>query len=120
LIELGRYDIVGLSEVAKSDVYETAIDEQWPQQFGFVRGTTGRSDKLLIMFNCEKFDRVASADMDEAGGVKFNNGRHRAPLYVRLKDRSNGQELIVIQNHLVGPSDTRRSGAGPDRGPFRR
>ena len=50
--------------------------------------------------------------MDEAGGVKLNDGRHRAPLYVRLKDRGNGQELIVILNHLArGDADFREQQA---------
>ena len=65
-------------------------------------------DRLLLCVDSSKFDLVESADMQEAGGVKVNDGHHRSPLYVRLRDKSNGQELIVIQNHLArGDADFR-------------
>ena len=106
LIELGRYDIVGLSEVADPEPYEIAINKEWSSGYHFIRGYTGvnngrEPDRLMLCINSSKFDLVESADMQETGGVKLNDGRHRAPLYARLRDKENGKELIVVLNHLA-------------------
>ena len=67
----------------------------------------------MVVYDQTKFNLVESADMQEAGGVVLNNGRHRAPLYVRLKDKSNDQELVVIHNHLArGDAEFRTQQAG--------
>ena len=101
LIALGRYNIIGLSEVAKPEIYEQAISRNWPDRYGYIRGRSGRGDKLQILYDKIQFDHVGSAEMDEANGIKLNDGNQRAPLYARLKDRSNDQELIVVLNHLA-------------------
>jgi hypothetical protein len=103
LVGFGHYDIIGLSDVGKPDVYEQAMNPNRTNlyRYGFVRGTTGDCDSLLLIYDKTRFDLVESADIQEAGGVVLQNGSHCAPLYVRLKDRSDGQELIVIQNHLA-------------------
>lgn len=101
LVDLGRYDIIGLSKVGKPEVYEQAMNQNWPRRYGFVRGTTGNSDSLLLIYDKTKFELVESAEIREAGGVLLNNGRHRAPLYVRLEECFQKQPLIVILNHLA-------------------
>jgi len=32
---------------------------------------------------------------------KYNNGTHRSPLYVRLRERESGFEFIFMTNHLA-------------------
>ncbi len=100
LVQVGQYDIIGLSGVPQPEVYEKAIDKKWPLQYGFVRGDTGSSDRLWVMFNREKFELLESSGIQEVGGVVLNGGKHCTPLVVRLKDRSEGRDLIVLQVHL--------------------
>jgi hypothetical protein len=106
LIDLGRYDIIGLSEVDDPEPYVDAITQVLPDDFDFIRGKTGinngrEDDRLLLCVDNTKFELIAFDDIDEAGGVTFNDGRHRAPLYVRIKDRNTKQEIIVLLNHLA-------------------
>ena len=106
LIELGHYDVVGLSEVEVPEAYEQAMTEKWPDQFQYIRGLTGANedredDHLWLAFNTEKFNLVNSQEMKEIGGFMFDDGRHRVPLYVRLKDKTNAQEVVFVMNHLA-------------------
>ncbi len=39
--------------------------------------------------------------MTELGGFIFDDGHHRVPLYSRLQDKTNGQEVVFVMNHLA-------------------
>jgi endonuclease/exonuclease/phosphatase family metal-dependent hydrolase len=44
---------------------------------------------------------------------ELNNGNHRSPIYVRLKERSTGFEFVFMTNHLArGKSELRQQQAG--------
>ena len=106
LVELGEYDVIGLSEVDTPEAYEASLSKKWPNRYQFVRGLTGvnedrENDHLFVAFNTEKFSLVNSEEMKEIGGFVFDDGHHRVPLYVRLKDKANGQEVVFIQNHFA-------------------
>ncbi len=106
LVELGPYDVIGLSEVDQPETFELAINNKWPDQYRFIRGLSGANedredDHLWMAFNREKFDLVENEEMKEVGGFVFDDGHHRVPLYVRLKDRNNGQEVVFLVNHLA-------------------
>lgn len=106
LVELGEYDLIGLSEVNVPEAYEEAINKKWPDRYQFVRGLTGANedredDHLWIGFDTETFELVDSQEMKEISGFVFDDGHHRVPLYVRLKDKSNGQEVVFLMNHFA-------------------
>ena len=106
LVELGQYDVIGLSEVDEPEAFEQSITEKWPERYQYVRGLTGvnedrEDDHLFMAFDTEKFELVNSVEMKEVEGFVFDDGHHRAPLYVRLKDKANGQEVVFIMNHLA-------------------
>lgn len=106
LVELGQYDVIGLSEVEVPEAYEQSLSKKWPDRYQWIRGLTGANedredDHLWIAFNADKFDLVNSEEMKEVGGFVFDDGHHRVPLYVRLKDKNNGQEVVFIMNHLA-------------------
>lgn len=109
LVELGMYQVIGLSEVHVPEAYEQAISKKWPDRYEFVRGLSGTNeeredDHLWLAFDSQVFSLVDSQEMKEAGGFVFDDGHHRVPLYVRLKDNANGQEVVFLMNHL-GRSD---------------
>ncbi len=106
LVALGEYDVVGLSEVDVPEAYEEAFVKKWPDRYQFIRGLTGTNedredDHLWMAFDTEDFDLVTSQEMKEVGGFVFDDGHHRVPLYVRLRDKANGQEVVFIMNHFA-------------------
>ena len=103
---LGEYDVVGLSEVDVPEAYEEAFVKKWPDRYQFIRGLTGTNedredDHLWMAFDTVDFDLVTSQEMKEVGGFVFDDGHHRVPLYVRLRDKANGQEVVFIMNHFA-------------------
>ena len=49
----------------------------------------------MILFNREKFELLEQKELHQ-----LNNGSHRSPFYVRLRDKRTKTELIVMTNHL--------------------
>lgn len=93
-------DLWGLSEVK---------DEQWAATFAksaqnargkafkAILGSTGRADRLLIMFNVERFKLIKSYELDDIN----IGGTLRAPLVVDLLDNETGIEFSFVVNHLA-------------------
>ena len=48
--------------------------------------------------------------MAKHDGYTLNNGTHRSPLYVRVKDRDTSLEFIVMTNHLAHGNTDLRTG----------
>ena len=106
LVELGSFTVVGLSEVDVPEAYEEALTKKWPERYQFIRGLSGTNqdradDHLWLAFDTQVFSLVGSDEMKEIGGFVFDDGRHRVPLHVRLKDKKNGQEVVFLMNHLA-------------------
>lgn len=99
LSELTGYDIYCLSEVRSGSFgrYAAACGTQ----FKSVNGETGRGDRLQIMFNSERFELLQQKELHYHGDFELNNGTHRSPLFVRLRERDSGTEFIVMTNHLA-------------------
>ncbi len=82
------------------------MEQKWPSRYRFIRGLTGinedrEDDHLWMAFDNEKFALVNSEEMTELDGFVFDDGHHRVPLYVRLRDRTNGQEVVFVMNHFA-------------------
>ena len=108
----------GLSEVDQPASFERAMEQKWPGRYRFIRGLTGinedrEDDHLWIAFDSEKFALVNSEEMTELGGFVFDDGHHRVPLYARLRDKMNGQEVVFLMNHLARRQAV-SSGSSPD------
>lgn len=99
LAEISRHDIYCLCEVNADnfDLYKTALGT------GFVSVTsqTGRADRLQIIFDSNRFELLQQKELDHYREHELNNGTHRSPLFVRLRDRESGVESIVMTNHLA-------------------
>ncbi|MCP4411091.1 MAG: hypothetical protein GY808_00735, partial [Gammaproteobacteria bacterium] len=99
IIEIDGCDIWGLSEVRNqgwANIFEVAAEDGENADFIQVLGTTGGADKLLIIFNSNKFDLVDSEELHDINV----SGTVRAPLVARLKIKSTGNEFYFMVNHL--------------------
>ena len=107
LRELTGYDIYCLCEVHADsfDRYTAAVGE------GFVslNSKTGRGDRMQISFNGNRFELLQGNELHRHGNHELNNGNHRSPLFVRLKDRRSGVQFIVMTNHLARASTELRT-----------
>ncbi|HXF63382.1 MAG TPA: SH3 domain-containing protein [Caldilineaceae bacterium] len=89
-------DIWGLSEVNAIDAeaFEFGAEEGEGADFDSLLGTTGGSDRLLLIWDAERFERLDGGEMREIG----ESGR--APLWAMLRERATQQTFIVMVNHL--------------------
>lgn len=99
LKDLTGYDIYCLSEVHADNFgkYTNAL----PTGFVSVNSSLGGGDRLQIIFNSNRFELLQQKELHDHGEYKLNNGNHRSPLFVRLKDRGSSIEFIVMTNHLA-------------------
>lgn len=108
--EMRNHDVVCLNEVSPANFnrYSDALGSK----FSSVESRTGRSDRLQILFDHERFELLQAAELDAYRDLELNNGTHRSPLFVRLRDRGFGVEFIVMTNHLArGNAELRRQQA---------
>lgn len=98
-------DIWALSEVLQVDAeaYEYGAAEGEGAEYEFLLGTTGGADRLLLIWDTERFEKTGQGELHEIalGG--------RAPLYVQLRNRRTLDEFIVMVNHLHRANATARS-----------
>lgn len=110
LSEFVKYDIVCLSEVSPKHFLDYA--EAVGPKFMAINGRTGREDSLQILVNNVRFEVLQTSELERYGDVVLNNGSHRSPLFVRLRDRTTGKEFIVMTNHLArGNAELRKQQA---------
>jgi hypothetical protein len=105
--EIDGCDIWGICEVENAQwaaVFEigTEIDEN--ADFKTILGSTGRTDKMQIIYNSGKFDLIKSYELHRIN-IK---GRVRAPLVAHLKSKSSGTEFLFIINHLYRSNNRAR------------
>ena len=97
-------DIWGLSEVNAIDAeaFEFGAEEGEGANYGSYLGTTGRADRLLLIWDDDRFDLVNSGQLTEIGQ------NARSPLWVQLKETATGLEFMVMVNHLHRSNDNTR------------
>ena len=106
LAELRGYDVYCLSEVDDDDfdTFRKAV----PEGFVAVNSNSGGGDRLQILFNGNRFESLEQKELSQHRNFELNNGNHRSPMYVRLKEKTAGVEFIVMVNHLArGKADLR-------------
>lgn len=112
LKHLGGYDVYALSEVSPDDfeIHAAALGSNYQS----IESKTGRSDRLQILFNTDRFELVRKQEMDHYRDYILNNETrtHRSPLMVHLRQRDTGVEFLVVANHLArGNEDLREKQA---------
>jgi len=110
--DIDACDIWGMCEVQDDSwaaQFEAAAEAGENANFDRVLGTTGGSDRLLIIYDADRFTRVGTqielSDINLGGNV-------RAPLVVHLKENSSSKEFLFMVNHLYrSKSDLRHQQA---------
>lgn len=93
------YDVICLSEVSQRNFerYASALLNEYHE----FHGKTGRADRLQIFVNQDRYDLLDNKELSQHREHILNTGNHRSPLFVRIKDKQSGQEMIVMTNHLA-------------------
>jgi endonuclease/exonuclease/phosphatase family metal-dependent hydrolase len=99
---LASYDdhnILCLSEVHPNDfaTFRQALGED----FASFESRSGNEDRLQILYDKTRFELLEQIELDRHGDYVLNNGGHRSPTAVRLKDRVSDKTFIVMVNHLA-------------------
>ncbi len=102
-----KVDIWGLSEVASEDDaerYEEAAEDGENADYELILGTTGRDDRLAIIYNTERLEKIS---VDELHWINIR-GRVRAPLVAKFRGKTTGKEFLFMVNHLFRGSASGR------------
>jgi len=99
------YDIIGLTEVnannASKYVRAVAVGEGAKNSanpiFNFRIGTTGGSDRMMIIWDAKRFDLIGETQEIH----ELSEGNHRAPFLGRFKLKNTDIEFIFMVNHLA-------------------
>ena len=95
----GRYDVYGFCEVLGqgwADRFKSALEESQEDEFAYVLGTTGGTDKVLVLYR--KSTLESAGVPEELMGMKEGGGR--APVVVPLCFRSAEKQFLFVMNHL--------------------
>lgn len=104
--QMSGVDIWGLSEVKASwkSPFELAAEDGETADFEPILGNTGGGDRLLIIYNTEKLERLGHEELHQ-----MNLGGHvRAPLVAHFRMRSTEDEFLFVVNHLYRSRADRR------------
>ncbi len=99
LSEFNTYDLYALSEVSPRHfkIFSSAVGDN----FTSLESRSGASDRLQIIFDKSRFELLELDEPQEIEGIKVNDGNHRSPLIVHLKDRRTGEEMLLTVVHLA-------------------
>jgi len=92
-------DLWGFSKVqgdAVAAALEAAAEHGENANFDRVLGTTRGGDRLLVVFNSGRFQKVAHFELSEIN----IEGRVRAPLVAHFREAPAGREFLFMVNHL--------------------
>jgi len=103
-------DIWGFSEVQNASwaqAFDSALTTSG-NDYETILGTTGGEDRLLIVFNSSRLERLSH---QELSAINIG-GTGRAPLVGHFRLRDGGQEFLFVVNHLFrGNANSRRQQA---------
>lgn len=100
-------DLWGLSEVNGDDdalLYETGAEVGEDTVFARVTGTTGGGDRLVALYDDDRFDLLSSGQLDEIN----IGGNVRASLVLTLEETATDLQFIFMVNHLYRTNDDAR------------
>jgi len=112
LVQLGQYDVYGLSEVAPVNTrrYLLAVRDAHGIPYDSFVSVTGGSDRLLMIYSKQRLELLDSQELEAHNGVRMNSAgfRHRSPLVGHFRDMHSGAEFLVVLVHLArGNADVR-------------
>jgi hypothetical protein len=100
-------DIIGLSEVHDqtwANLIDRALEISEGTTFNVVLGTTGRSDRLAVVYDESELELLGYAELHD-----INPGnRVRSPLVCRFNHLASGTEFLFCVNHLYRSKEGER------------
>ena len=90
-------ELWGFSEVKNVSTAFAIKHALGKDHYWFILGETGGADKLMAIFNTEKFELL---DYFELHSVNFT-GTYRAPLVLHLRHKQSGKDFYFMVNHLA-------------------
>lgn len=97
----------GLCEVQNpvwANIFEAAAEDGEGTDFIPILGTTGGADKLLILYDGDKLERVNSEELHSINV----GGRVRSPLVGHFRVKETDEEFLFMVNHLYRSRADRR------------
>ncbi len=79
------------------EIFSSAVGDK----FTSVQSRSGASDRLQIIFDSSRFELLELDEPQEIEGIKINDGNHRSPLIVHLRDRQTDNEMLLAAVHLA-------------------
>lgn len=106
MVPFEEVDLWGLSEVGSSDdaVYHIGAQAGRESTFNRVFGTTGGGDRLLALYNDDRFDLLGSDELEEINV----GGNVRASLVLTLEETATDLQFIFMVNHLYRSNEQAR------------
>lgn len=103
LTQLGRFDIVALQEVHSRNIgrYGNAVRQGHGSTYRYVSSITGRSDRLVIIYDSSKLHLIEVRELFSHAGMTLNDWRHRSPLVARFEHPDTGAEFFFVTVHLA-------------------
>jgi hypothetical protein len=100
-------DIWGICEVSAAweQTFTTAAGEGEGAEFRSILGTTGGADRLLILYDADRFELLGSEQLDAINPSMAV----RSPLVGRFRYRPDGPEFLFMVNHLYRTNDAARA-----------
>jgi endonuclease/exonuclease/phosphatase family metal-dependent hydrolase len=103
LVELGPASIIALQEVHSRNIgrYGNAVQQGLARSYRYVSSNTGRSDRLMILYDSSTLDLVEVRELFSHEALTLNDWRHRSPLVAHFKHQASGQEFLFVTVHLA-------------------
>lgn len=110
LSEFDRADFYCLQEVGSGSIgrYGAAIRDAYGKAYRFVPSVTGRGDRLLIIYDSERFELMEIRELFKHEDYRLNDWSHRSPLLLEVEERKSGVEFGVMTVHLARGDKKRR------------
>ena len=103
--KLGRYDIVGLTEVdpVNSRRYREALSSAHGKPFQSAVSSTGKKDRVMFIYDGSRVSLIQNYELVAHDGKRMNtvDFRYRSPLVGRFRHRDSGTEFLVVLVHLA-------------------
>ncbi|MEM1227516.1 MAG: endonuclease/exonuclease/phosphatase family protein, partial [Planctomycetota bacterium] len=99
LKQFGPCDVFALSEVSPRSFerYATALGSNYQS----IASKSGGGDRLQVLFRSDRFELIRNIELTQGGSFRLNDGNHRSPLLVHLRDRATNLHFQVVANHLA-------------------
>ncbi|WP_372370659.1 endonuclease/exonuclease/phosphatase family protein [Candidatus Uabimicrobium sp. HlEnr_7] len=118
--DLGKYHIWGFSEVPSieaAQMFAQAAEKaafrslhlttsvfNSRSKYSSIVGTTGRSDKLVIAYDCDRLQRLEDFELHHIN----IGGRVRSPVVAKFLDKKTNTQFYFMVNHLYRGNETAR------------